>query len=86
MEVPCSTDTIRILIDRKNYTQQFVAGAHIDVSIQDAIRNNADGALVCYTELPAKYGGTDFVKASRWPASARRRSIMQMSWLARSAM
>ena len=33
-----------------------MAGAHLDVSIQDAIRNNADGALVCYTQLPAKYG------------------------------
>ena len=43
------------MIDRKNYTQQFVADAHLllDVSIQDAIRNNADGALVCYTQLPA---------------------------------
>ena len=54
--IPRAKDTIRILIDRKNYTETFVAGAHLDVSVQDAIRNKADGVIVCYTNLPAKYG------------------------------
>ena len=62
-----------------------MAGAHLDVSIQDAIRNNADGALVCYTQLPAKYGdgfceGVEVASKSAKDAIQSHANVLQMSW------
>ena len=66
-----------------------MAGAHLDVSIQDAIRNNADGALVCYTQLPAKYGdgfceGVEVASRARVQKTPFNRHANVMAWLARS--
>lgn len=55
MEVPRGMDKIRILIDRKNYTgRPTISSEHLNVAIDDAVKNDANAVMIVYTSLPAK--------------------------------
>jgi len=62
IDVPRAHDTIRILLDRKNYKAAFVSGEHLDTAIRDArcatakLGKTVDAILLVYNNLPKKYG------------------------------
>lgn len=49
-------ETLSILIDCKNYkSSNTILSSHVEKAVQDAIKQKADAAIVCYQELPKKY-------------------------------
>jgi hypothetical protein len=49
-------EPLSILIDCKNYNSSTtIWSAHVEKAVQDAIKQKADAAIVCYQKLPKKY-------------------------------